>query len=305
MYIATIMFLALAQDPAPAIAPTTCVTHDEAEGTTTIAISHEDGLRAIDWQTLQVVANGHDATRSFRVALRSPDMAVSINPQMTSLSITGATVLVGPAIGVGVCPVVGPCAPVEVLLRDASGYPDAQYTDQQPLLPVWDNGGGVNWEMSGVPFTPAHSLTISKLQGVVNDFLDSGMAGDWGNFSWSINVFVADSTFPTAMDAFDANARHGNLVDDLPLDESHVDFNGDYYVTLVPGAPILLAAGTEYWISVKALQNGGVGSSPSFRHTVFGNNPTDFGMANTIAQSVPYTNLGITPGALALDIYGY
>ena len=286
-------------------APTTSVTRDETLGTTTFVISHPDGLRRIDWQTFRVLVDGHDATEWFFAQLRSPLTTVSFNPLMTSLSVTISGIPAGVQLRVWACLIGGPCSPVEVLLRDASGYPDSQFTNQQPLLPVWDDTGSV-WEVSGVPHTTGQAQVATRFRGVVNDYLDGSMNGDWDNFTWTINVFVGDSQFPTAKDAFEANARFGNFVNNLPLTETHIDFNGDYYTTLIPSAPISLAAGTEYWFSVKAKRNlGGQPSSPSLRHSVQSGLTSDFIFGDSSIQALPYTNFGLYPGAVSLDIYGY
>jgi hypothetical protein len=110
---------------------------------------------------------------------------------------------------------IAPPAPAdlsEVLLRDATGYPNMIYTNGNRSLGGF-YAGILGWDITGYRMTIGEPTEITRIAGVGGDF--EGYHSPVG-INFYLNVYSAHDGLPRE-DAFAANPWFGNVVSDLSI----------------------------------------------------------------------------------------
>jgi hypothetical protein len=188
--------------------------------------------------------------------------------------------------------------PTEVMLRDASCYPDAACTAGQLQMGCWMGMNYSVYNQSAFRFIVSDPTVIRRFRGV-GDSANQPNDPPWANLIWQLHIWDTEASFA-------AHPTAGNVVSRLLLQATHSHFGSDFCVeATVPERGLLLPAGS-YWVSVCPKGNGNGGTQWFWRQT-----STDLGSDVFATHAAPgeyfvYTDdFAYDPGSQAVDVFGY
>jgi hypothetical protein len=208
---------------------------------------------------------------------------------------------------------VADAQPVEIMLRDATGYPDSSHTDGGLSLFGMpgnsSNSGETSYHITALYLDLVHRTSITALAGVGFDMYSQDF--NWDATIWRLNVWHAADDH-SARELFELSPKQGNVISNQILSETHEDYgDGDYYLTWLPPDDLMLPPGS-YLLSVRGyLTPGGGGATGlwSFRESSVDLGSDVYAESGLPGQSFEFTtdmsHLGYVTGTSALDIWGY
>jgi hypothetical protein len=194
--------------------------------------------------------------------------------------------------------------PTEIMLRDATGYPNSSHTDGRLPMPGNSSGAGeVSYHVTAVALHCSAGTGVTRFAGVGYDL--HSIPFNWHEIVWTLNVWQEDGS-QSASELFEQSPKVGNVVSQLQLAATPDAYSGDdAYLTWLPAVPVELRAGS-YLLSIRGYTLAAPGGTWNLRESDIDLGSDLYADSNAPGQSFEYTtDFGLPTGTSALDIWGY